>query len=130
MYDIAIIGGGPAGATLARLIGNKYKVLLLERRTFQEPLYSGLQKCCGGLIAPDAQKMLASFGLGLPKKVITSPQLFAVRTIDFDNSLERYYQRHYINIDREEFDLWLESLIPTDIEVLNGAIYRGHISSE
>jgi len=43
MYDIVIIGGGPAGATLARLIGNKYKVLLLERRTFQEPLYSGLQ---------------------------------------------------------------------------------------
>jgi thioredoxin reductase len=25
MYDIAIIGGGPAGATLARLIGQKYK---------------------------------------------------------------------------------------------------------
>jgi len=130
MYDIIIVGGGPAGAALTRFISKKYKVLLLEKRSFQRPLYSGAQKCCGGLIAPDAQKMLASFGLGLPKKVITSPQLFAVRTIDFDNSLERYYQRHYINIDREEFDLWLESLIPTDIEVLNGAIYRGHISSE
>ena len=60
MYDIAIVGGGPAGATLARLTGNQYRVLLLEKRTFQEPLYGGLQKCCGGLIAPDAQKMLAS----------------------------------------------------------------------
>jgi choline dehydrogenase-like flavoprotein len=85
MYDIAIIGGGPAGATLARLIGNKYKVLLLEKRTFQEPLYYGFQKCCGGLIDPDAQKMLASFGLGLPKSAILSPQMFAVRTIDNDN---------------------------------------------
>ncbi len=32
MYDIAIIGAGPAGATFARLIGTKYKVLLLDKR--------------------------------------------------------------------------------------------------
>ncbi len=126
MYDIAIIGGGPAGATLARLIGRKYKVLLLERRTFQGPLYAGVQKCCGGLIAPDAQKMLAVFGLGIPKSVILSPQMFSVRTIDIDNALERYYQRHYINIDREEFDKWLHSLIPSQVEIVPGSIYRGH----
>lgn len=126
MYDIAIIGGGPAGATLARLIGSKYKVLLLERRTFQGPLYAGVQKCCGGLIAPDAQKMLAVFGLGIPKSVILSPQMFSVRTIDIDNALERYYQRHYINIDREEFDRWLHSLIPPQVEIIHGSIYRGH----
>lgn len=113
MYDIVIVGGGPAGSTLARLIGNQYRVLLLEKRTFQEPLYKGLQKCCGGLLDPDAQKMLASFGLGLPKSVIVSPQMFAVRTIDNDNSIERYYQRHYINVDREAFDKWLISLIPS-----------------
>ena len=126
MYDIAIIGGGPAGATLARLIGSKYKVLLLERRTFQGPLYAGVQKCCGGLIAPDAQKMLAVFGLGIPKSVILSPQMFSVRTIDIDNALERYYQRHYINIDREEFDRWLHSLIPPQGEIIHGSVYRGH----
>ena len=127
MYDIAIIGGGPAGATLARLIGNKYKVLLLEKRTFQEPLYCGLQKCCGGLIDPDAQKMLASFGLGLPKSVIVSPQMFSVRTIDNDNLIERYYQRHYINIDREEFDKWLESLVPPTVDTVKGGIFKSHV---
>jgi len=126
MYDIAIIGGGPAGATLARLIGDKYKVLLLERRTFEEPLYNGVQKCCGGLLDPDAQKMLASFGLGLPKSVVLSPQMFAVRTIDIDNSIERYYQRHYINIDREEFDRWLESIVPEAVKIVNGSIYKSH----
>lgn len=126
MYDIAIIGGGPAGATLARLIGNRYKVLLLERRTFKEPLYEGVQKCCGGLLDPDAQKMLASFGLGLPKSVILSPQMFAVRTIDIDNSVERYYQRHYINIDREEFDRWLETIVPETVDIVNGSIYKAH----
>lgn len=130
MYDIAIIGGGPAGATLARLIGKKYRVLLLEKRTFREPLYNGPQKCCGGLVDPDAQKMLASFGLGLPKSVILSPQMFAVRTIDIDNLIERYYQRHYINIDREKFDRWLESLVPQTVEIINGSIYKSHVVLE
>ena len=31
MYDVAIIGAGPAGTTLARLIGDQYKVLLIEK---------------------------------------------------------------------------------------------------
>lgn len=126
MYDIAIVGGGPAGATLARMLGNKYKILLLEKRTFKEPLYNASQKCCGGLIAPDAQKMLAIFELGIPKSVILSPQLFAVRTIDVKNSLERYYQRHYINIDREEFDKWLNSIVPSAVNMVNGCVYKCH----
>jgi geranylgeranyl reductase len=126
MYDIAIVGGGPAGSTLARLIGKQHKVLLLERRDFKRPLYSGIQKCCGGLIAPDAQKVLASFGLGIPKSVLISPQLFAVRTLDLPNSLEVFYQRHYINIDREEFDKWLQSLIPRSVDIVNGCLYLFH----
>lgn len=34
MHDIAIIGAGPAGATLARLIAHRYKVLLVDKRPF------------------------------------------------------------------------------------------------
>ncbi len=124
MYDIIIVGGGPAGATLARMIGKKYRVLLLEKRTFEESKNPAFRKCCGGLIAPDAQLMLAKFCLGVPKSVILSPQLFAVRTIDIDNSIERYYQRHYINIDREEFDKWLESIIPSEVNIINGCTYK------
>ena len=124
MYDIIIVGGGPAGATLARLICKRYKVLLLEKRTFGEENERSSIKCCGGLIAPDAQLMLAKFGLGIPKSVLLSPQLFAVRTLDFDNSLERYYQRHYINIDREEFDKWLEDIIPQEVNVIRNSIFK------
>ena len=36
-YDIAIIGAGPAGATLARLLDKQYKVLLLDKRDLMEP---------------------------------------------------------------------------------------------
>lgn len=124
MYDVIIVGGGPAGATLARLIGKDYKVLLLEKRNFIEMQGHKREKCCGGLIAPDAQLMLAKFNLGLPKSILLSPQLFVVRTLDFDNSNERYYQRYYMNIDREKFDEWLISLIPSDVKIINDCIYK------
>lgn len=126
MYDVIIVGGGPAGATLARLIGKDYKVLVLERRDFQENHEYNRVKSCGGLIAPDAQLMLAKFGLGVPKSVLMSPQLFAVRVLDFDNSNERYYQRNYINIDREGFDKWLASLIPSQVNIIYNCIYKSY----
>ncbi|NLZ91564.1 MAG: FAD-binding protein [Clostridiales bacterium] len=125
MYDIAIIGAGPAGATLARLLAKDYKVLLLERRQLIKPVEGCFEKCCGGLIAPDAQQMLAKLGLGVPKEILVGPQLFTVRTIDIQNDIERYYQRHYINIDRERFDQWLVSLIPTAVDTRCGALFKG-----
>lgn len=117
MYDAAIVGAGPAGATLARLIGNSYKVLLIDRRDLQGEKQDRDVKLCGGLIAPDAQYMLGKLGLGVPREVLVGPQLFTVRTMDFQNNLERYYQRHYINIDRGKFDSWLVSLLPSSVDI-------------
>lgn len=119
MYDIAIIGAGPAGATLARLIGSRYKTLLIDKRQLTAAQVNGAvkTKTCGGLLAPDAQKMLAVLGLGLPQSVVWGPQLFAVRTLDLENNRERYYQRFYFNIDRLKFDRWLVSLIPDSVEI-------------
>ena len=125
MYDIAIIGAGPAGSTLARLMGTKYKVLLVDKG--DAPSASGMpqfEKCCGGLLAPDAQKMLAIMGLGVPQEVLVGPQLFAVRTIDMPQQLERYYQRSYLNIDRAKFDSWLLSLVPSGVDVFRGSLFH------
>ena len=119
-YDVAIIGAGPSGSTLARLLGKDYKVLLVEKRDFKRGVVQK-EKCCGGLLAPDAQKMLAKLGLGLPKDILSGPQLFSVCAIDYDNDLERHYQRHYINMDREKFDSWLISLIPDSVDTIFGA---------
>ena len=58
----------------------------------------------------------------LPKDVMVSPQIFSVRTIDVKNDLVRHYQRHYINLDRHKFDLWLIDKIPNHIEIHNKAI--------
>ena len=127
MYDIAIVGAGPAGATLARLLAKDYKVILLDKRSL-DVAYTGslVAKCCGGLIAPDAQKMLARMGLALPQDVLVSPQIFAVRTIDMDNKLEKFYQRFYFNMDREKFDRWLVSLIPDSIHCMFGCQFKSY----
>lgn len=115
MYDVAIIGAGPAGATLARAIGRKYRVLLVDKKD-ASPEGSHPGKCCGGLLAPDAQKMLARMGVALPRSVIVGPQIFVVRSMDLDSGPERFYQRFYINIDRHKFERWLLSMIPQDVE--------------
>jgi len=117
MYDIVIVGAGPAGATLARLIGEKYKVLLIDKRDPENKNPKNhTNKCCGGLLAPDAQKMIAKLGLGIAKDILVNPQLFAVRTIDLTNKLERLYQRFYYNMDREKFDKWMVSIIPASVD--------------
>ncbi len=113
MFEIAIIGAGPAGSTAARLLGPHCRVALMDKRDL-ECGGSGAdeEKACGGLLAPDAQRAMAELSLGLPRSVVVDPQLFAVRSIDLRTGLERRYQRHYINIDRLLFDRWLYSLVP------------------
>jgi len=127
MYDMAIIGAGPAGANLARLMGEKYEVLLIEKRDLEtDHSTCRRNKCCGGLLAPDAQKMMALLGLGVPKEVLVDPQLFAVRTIDVTNGIEQLYQRFYYNMDREKFDRWMVSLLPPGVDRRFNAVYKGY----
>jgi flavin-dependent dehydrogenase len=118
MYDIAIIGLGPAGATLARLLDKKYKVIAIDRKGQNDG------KCCGGLLSPDAQRILAQFDICLPKDVLVDPQIFSVKTIDCDTHIEKFYQRFYLNMDRAKFDNFLISLIPNNIEICCNSICK------
>jgi flavin-dependent dehydrogenase len=126
MFDIAIIGAGPAGATLARLVADQYKVLLADKRPLDVAQSHSARKCCGGLLAPDAQAMLSTMGLGLPKSVLVDPQLFVVRAIDTKQNIERFYQRYYINMDRLKFDRWLLSMVPTSVDVRLGCQFKSY----
>lgn len=117
IYDIAVIGAGPAGTALARRLLQKSpetRLLLVDGQNERH------KKPCGGLLAPDAQKALAHFDLTLPKSVLVDPQIFAVQTIDLVARRVRYYQRYYLNMDRYAFDRWLLSLVPEEADILSG----------
>ncbi len=113
-YDLTIVGAGPAGSTLARLLGKSgLKILLIDGAV------PGKSKPCGGLLAPDAQKALAGFDLTLPKSILVDPQIFSVKTIDLEKDIVRYYSRFYVNMDREKFDRWLVSLVPPTVDIIS-----------
>ena len=116
IYDIAVIGAGPAGATFARLIPARYQTILIDKK--QES--GGFQKLCGGLLSPAAQKALSCFDLALPTRLLVDPQIFAVRTLDVKSGISRHYQRFYINLDRHRFDRWLFSMIPASVRKEEG----------
>ena len=120
MYDIGIVGAGPAGTTLARLLADRYRVLLLD---------SSRLKCCGGILSPIAQKVLAQLDLALPNHVRADPQPSAVTILDWDNRLVRSYARQYINIDRTAFDRWLLSIVPRTVDVRHNAVYQKSVEN-
>ena len=126
IYDIAVIGAGPAGSVFVKEISEslpELNIILIDGQSADSA------KPCGGLLAPDAQKLLARFDLVLPKSVLEDPQIFAVETIDIDQKLLSYYQRHYLNMDRYAFDRWLISLIPKSVNILKGrcsAVIKEH----
>ena len=116
MYDAIVIGAGPAGAVFAASLGRgrpDLRILVIDGQREDN------KKVCGGLLAPDAQKVLASFDLTLPNAVLADPQIFAVDTLDLQSHQRRIYQRHYLNMDRYAFDRWLCAQIPDRIDVLS-----------
>lgn len=119
MYDIIIIGLGPAGSTVARLFNRQFSVAIIDKKRLDN---SGcFEKPCGGLLAPDAQKALAKFDLSFPSDILVDPQIFAVKTIDIKANLIRHYQRFYLNFDRHKFDLWLASLVPESVDIFDNS---------
>lgn len=79
-YDIAIIGLGPAGSTLARLLNPSFKIIALDKK--YQTGDKGFHKPCGGLLANDAQKSFIRQKLNIPTDILTNPQIFSVKTID------------------------------------------------
>ncbi len=121
IFDVALVGLGPAGATFARLVSPKFRVVAFDKKS-TEP--HSFRKPCGGLLAEDAQLALSRQGLPIPNSILTDPQIFAVRTIDLCQEVEQTYRRFYINIDRHGFDLWLKSLIPQSVKVCDDTPVR------
>lgn len=121
-FDIAIIGLGPAGSTLARLLSSSLKVIAFDKK--QSFGSDGFQKPCGGLLAIDAQRSLARLGLSIPTEILVHPQVSSIKTVDLQTGISCSYQREYINVNRHAFDLWLKSLVPETVDVRHDTLCK------
>lgn len=104
--DVAVLGGGPAGARCAELLAQAGRSVRLY-----EPRDPVRAKPCGGLLNRRAQDLLGELG-GLPDGVrvgATMPGLEfpMLEYHDLDNRIRARYRPHYRNIDRGAFNDWL-----------------------
>lgn len=112
-FDTVILGAGPAGCNLARLLQPSNHRILLINGAFKSP------KVCAGLLSPDAQKLLKRYKIALPPEVFCSPQLRSVRVIDLNRNIVRHYPRSYLNVDRAAFDRFLLDLVPSNVTIIH-----------
>lgn len=118
-YDVAVIGGGPSGATAAHDLARKgYSVLLLDK--------AGRIKPCGGAIPPRA---IADFDIPDSQLVakVTSARIVAPseRYVDMPISSGHGAGEFVGMVDREHFDEWLRNrAVLAGAERVNGQFLR------
>ena len=103
-YDVLIVGAGAAGCAAAMNLPRGVRALLVDRGQPSDG------RCCGGLLAPDAQRGITRLGLTLPQDVRVRPEPQAVHVHDLDSGRDQVYRRDYLNLDRRRFDAWLLGL--------------------
>lgn len=84
-YDVAVVGAGPAGSTMAAALADLgWKVLLLERDEFPR------HKVCGEFISPESQLVLHQLGLHDEIAALQPAPLQATRIVSrFARELQR-----------------------------------------
>lgn len=113
-YDIAIIGLGPAGTTLARKLNHQFNIICFE----SSMKIKQTAKPCSALLSRYAQKILVKSDMAIPDSFFLTPQLFYTQICDLKTKLVRNYSRNYLNFDRAEFEHYLHSLIPSSVNCL------------
>ena len=83
-YDIAVVGAGPAGALLCSLLSKNYSVIVFDRQGEG----SDFEKPCGGLLSEAAQEAFAKLSINIPEEILTTPQIYSVRTLDVAETRE------------------------------------------
>ncbi len=103
MYDVIVVGAGPAGCTAAKVLAEKgYKVLLAEK--FKMPRY---KSCSGVLIKKSMDLVKLYFGEETPKSAMCTPIENRGMIFTDDRGKEYCFEQEGLNVWRSHFDGWL-----------------------
>lgn len=106
MYDVIVIGAGPAGCTAAKILAeNGYHVLMAEKCRL--PRY---KSCSGMIIRKTVELVQQYYGQSIPRSVMCAPIENKGMIFTNDRGEEYRFEQSGYNVWRSSFDHWLATI--------------------
>jgi len=103
MFDVIVIGAGPAGSTASKVLAEKgFHVLLAER--LKMPRY---KSCSGQLIKKSLDLVQKYYGEAVPEFTTCAPEINKGMIFTDDKGRTFRFEQDGLNVWRSSFDKWL-----------------------